>query len=154
MKSAIRVIVFVLAVMVTLPQSAPAQRANDIVVCSGSNLNCYYAPANIKLPAYCFKGEYPYGGRLVFHCDAQTYGATTSPPDLGSAQKLLRPGPPPCSDTIGVSHIDHGAGASASVGLVGAAGNSAATSESGRPDRRLRPACASAFERRTSILCT
>ena len=44
MKSAIRVIVFVLAVMVTLPQSAPAQRANDIIVCSGSNLNCYYAP--------------------------------------------------------------------------------------------------------------
>ena len=94
MKSAIRVIVFVLAVMVTLPQSAPAQRANDIVVCSGSNLNCYYAPANIKLPAYCFKGEYTYGGHVVFHCDAQTYGTTTSPPDLGSAQKSLRPGPP------------------------------------------------------------
>ena len=94
MKSAIRGIVFVLAVMVTLPQSAPAQPANTIIVCSGSNLNCYYAPANIKLPAYCFKGEYTYGGRLVFHCDAQTYGTTTSPPDLGSAQKLLRPGPP------------------------------------------------------------
>ena len=95
MKSAIRVIVSVLAVMVTLPQSASAQRANDIVVCSGSNLNCYYAPANIKLPAYCFKGEYPYGGHVVFRCDAQTYGTTTSPPDLGSAQKSLRPGPPP-----------------------------------------------------------
>ena len=48
MKSAIRVIVFVLAVIVTLPQSAPAQRANDIVVCSGSNLNCYYAPAHLE----------------------------------------------------------------------------------------------------------
>jgi hypothetical protein len=32
------------------------------------------------------------------------------------------------------------------VGLVGTAGNSAATSESGRPDRTLRPACAS-FDR-------
>jgi hypothetical protein len=96
MKSAIRVIVFVLAVMVTLPQSAPAQPvpANAIIVCSGSNLNCYYAPANIKLPAHCFKGEYTYGGHVVFRCDAQTYGTTTSPPDLGSAQKSLRPGPP------------------------------------------------------------
>ena len=92
MKSAIRVIVFVLAVMVTLPQSAPAQRANDIVVCSGSNLNCYYAPANIKLPATCFKGAFTYGGRLVFRCDAPT--TTTSPPDLGPATKLLRAGPP------------------------------------------------------------
>ena len=81
-------------IMVTLPQSALAQRANDIVVCSGSNLNCYYAPANIKLPAYCFKGEYTYGGHVVFRRDAQTYGTTTSPPDLGSAQKSLRPGPP------------------------------------------------------------
>ena len=44
MKSAIRVIVFVLALMVTLQQAAPAQPANDIIVCSGSNLNCYYAP--------------------------------------------------------------------------------------------------------------
>jgi hypothetical protein len=35
------VIVLVLAVMLTLPQSAPAQPANDIIVCSGSNLNCY-----------------------------------------------------------------------------------------------------------------
>jgi hypothetical protein len=149
MKSEIRVIVFVLAGMVTLPQSAPARRANDIVVCSGTNQNCYYAPANIKLPAYCFKGEFTYGGRVVFRCDAQTYGSTTGPPDLGPATKLLRPGPPVFGDrTIGVSHIDHGAGASASVGLVGAAGNSAATSESERPNRRLRPACASAFERR------
>ena len=55
MKSAIRVIVFVLALMVTLQQAAPAQPANDIIVCSGSNLNCYYAPANITLPADCFK---------------------------------------------------------------------------------------------------
>ena len=92
MKSAIRVIVFVLALMVTLQQAAPAQPANDIIVCSGSNLNCYYAPANIKLPAYCFKGADTYGGRVVFRCDAQT--TTTSPPDLGSAQKSLRAGPP------------------------------------------------------------
>jgi hypothetical protein len=92
MRSAIRVIVFVLAVMVTLAQSAPAQPANDIIVCSGSNLNCYYAPANIKLPSYCFKGADTYGGHVVFRCDAQT--TTTSPPDLGAAQKLLRAGPP------------------------------------------------------------
>ena len=91
MKSAIRVIVFVLALMVTLPQSAPAQPANTIIVCSGSNLNCYYAPANIKLPATCFKGAFTYGGRLVFRCDSRT--TTTSPPDLGLATKLLRPGP-------------------------------------------------------------
>ena len=55
MKSARSVIVFVLAGMVTLPQSSPAKPA-DIIVCSGSNQNCYYAPANIKLPATCFKG--------------------------------------------------------------------------------------------------
>jgi hypothetical protein len=91
MKSAIRVIVFVLAVMVTLPQSALAQPANDIIVCSGSNLNCYYAPTNIKLPATCFKGADTYGGHVVFRCDAAT--TTTSPPDLGSAEKLLRAGP-------------------------------------------------------------
>ena len=59
MKSAIRVIVFVLAVMVTLPQSAPAQPANDIIVCSGSNLNCYYAPANIKPPLTASKERIP-----------------------------------------------------------------------------------------------
>ena len=91
MKSAIPVIVFVLAVMVTLPQSAPAQPADAVIVCAGSNLNCYYAPANIKLPATCFKGAFTYGGRLVFRCDART--TTTLPPDLGPATKLLRPGP-------------------------------------------------------------
>jgi len=90
MKSAIRVIIFVLAGMVTLPQSAPARPA-DIIVCSGSDRNCYYAPANIKLPATCFKGAFTYGGRLVFRCDAPT--TSTSPPDLGPATKLLRPGP-------------------------------------------------------------
>jgi hypothetical protein len=58
MKSAIRVIVFVLAVMVTLPQSAPAQR-DDIIVCSGTNLNCYYAPANIKPPLTASKERIP-----------------------------------------------------------------------------------------------
>ena len=92
MKSALRVIVFVLAVMMTPPQSALAQPANDIIVCSGSDLNCYYAPANIKLPATCFKGADTYGGHVVFRCDART--TTTSPPDLGSAQKSLRAGPP------------------------------------------------------------
>ena len=56
MKSAIRVI-FVLAGMVTLPQFAPARSA-DIIVCSGSDRNCYYTPANIKLPATCFKGAF------------------------------------------------------------------------------------------------
>jgi hypothetical protein len=91
MKSAIPVIVFVLAGMVTLPQSALAQ-PTDVIVCSGSNLNCYYAPANIKLPATCFKGADTYGGRLVFRCDART--TTTSPPDLGPTQKQLRAGPP------------------------------------------------------------
>ena len=90
MKSAIPVIVFVLAAMVTLPQSVPAQPA-EAIVCSGSNLNCYYAPANIKLPATCFKGADTYGGHLVFRCDART--ATMRPPDLGPATKLLRPGP-------------------------------------------------------------
>jgi hypothetical protein len=50
MKSAIPVIVFVLAGMVTLPQSSRARPA-DVIVCSGSDRNCYYAPANIKLPA-------------------------------------------------------------------------------------------------------
>ena len=94
MKSAIPVIVFVLAGMVTLPQSAPAQPvpADAIIVCAGSNLNCYYAPANIKLPATCFKGAFTYGGRLVFRCDSRT--TTTGPPDLGPAQKQLRAGPP------------------------------------------------------------
>jgi hypothetical protein len=91
MKSAIPVIVFVLAGMVTLPQSSPAKPA-DIIVCSGSNQNCYYAPANIKLPATCFKGADPYGGLVVFRCDTPT--TSTSPPDLGPATKLLRAGPP------------------------------------------------------------
>ena len=101
MKSAIPVIVFVLAGMVTLPQSAPAQPA-DIIVCSGSNLNCYYAPANIKLPATCFKGADTYGGRLVFRCDART--TTTLPPDLGPAQKQLRAGPPVFGHDRGQKH--------------------------------------------------
>jgi hypothetical protein len=94
MKSAIPAIVFVLAGMVTLPQSAPAQPvpADAIIVCAGSNLNCYYAPPNIKLPATCFKGADTRGGHLVFRCDSRT--TTTSPPDLGPAQKQLRPGPP------------------------------------------------------------
>jgi hypothetical protein len=91
MKSARSVIVFVLAGMVTLPQSALAKSA-DIIVCSGSNQNCYYAPANIKLPATCFKGADPYGGLVVFRCDTPT--TSTSPPDLGPATKLLRAGPP------------------------------------------------------------
>jgi hypothetical protein len=77
--------------MVTLPQSALAKSA-DIIVCSGSNQNCYYAPANIKLPATCFKGADPYGGLVVFRCDTPT--TSTSPPDLGPATKLLRAGPP------------------------------------------------------------
>jgi hypothetical protein len=111
MKSAIPVIVFVLAVMVTLPQSVPAQPA-EVIVCSGSNLNCYYAPANIKLPATCFKGADTYGGRLVFRCDART--TTMLPPDLGPAQKQLRAGPPPRSGTIGVRNIGHAAGAASS----------------------------------------
>jgi hypothetical protein len=101
MKSAIPVIVFVLAGMVTLPQSAPAQPA-DVIVCSGSNLNCYYAPANIKLPATCFKGADTYGGRLVFRCDSRT--TTTSPPDLGPAQKQLRAGPPVFGHDRGQPH--------------------------------------------------
>ena len=92
MKSAIPVIVFVLAGMVTLPQSVPAKSA-DIIVCSGSDRNCYYAPANIKLPATCFRGAFTYGGLLVFRCDAPTISASTNPPDLGPATKLLRPGP-------------------------------------------------------------
>jgi hypothetical protein len=93
MKSAIPVIVFALAGMVMLPQSAPAQPvpADAIIVCAGSNLNCYYAPPNIKLPATCFKGADTRGGHLVFRCDSRT--TTTSPPDLGPAQKQLRPGP-------------------------------------------------------------
>jgi hypothetical protein len=90
MKSTIPVIVFVLAGIVTLPQSAPAQPA-DVIVCSGTDRNCYYAPANIKLPATCFKGAFTYGGRPVFRCDSRT--TTTGPPDLGPATKLLRPGP-------------------------------------------------------------
>jgi hypothetical protein len=92
MKSAIPVNVFVLAGMVTLPQSAPAQPADRIIVCSGSNLNCYWAPANIKLPATCFKGADTYGGHVVFRCDSRT--TTTRPPDLGPAEKRLPAGPP------------------------------------------------------------
>jgi hypothetical protein len=83
-------VVATLAGVVTLPQSASAQPA-DIIVCSGSDRNCYYAPANIKLPATCFKGAFTYGGRLVFRCDSRT--TTTGPPDLGPATKQLRPGP-------------------------------------------------------------
>jgi hypothetical protein len=78
------------AAIAMLPQSAPAQPA-DVIVCSGSDLNCYYAPANIKVPATCFKGAFTYGGRSVFRCDARTI--TTSPPDLGPAQNQLRAGP-------------------------------------------------------------
>jgi hypothetical protein len=91
MKSAIPMILFVLAGMVTLPQSAPAQ-ADRIIVCSGSNLNCYWAPANIKLPATCFKGADTYGGHVVFRCDSST--TTTRPPDLGPGQKPSGAAPP------------------------------------------------------------
>ena len=80
MKTAIPVILFVLAGMVTLPQSALAQPA-DVIVCSGSNLNCYYAPAGMKLPAACAKGADTYGGHLVFRCPSRTN--TMTPPDLG-----------------------------------------------------------------------
>ena len=69
-------------VVVTLPKSAPAQHPADaIIVCSGTDLNCYYAPAGMKLPAACVKGADPYGGHLVFRCPSRTN--TMTPPDLG-----------------------------------------------------------------------
>ena len=100
MKSAIPVIVFVLAGMVTLPQSAPAQPA-DIIVCSGSNLNCYYAPANIKLPATCFKGA---DTMEVVLFSVVMHEQPLRPPDLGPAQKQLRAGPPVFGHDRGQKH--------------------------------------------------
>jgi hypothetical protein len=91
MKSAIPVTVFALAVMVVLPESAPAK---SVIVCSGSDLNCYYAPAGIKIPGACTKSADTYGGRLVFRCSARTTAAAAQPPDLGLAQGQLRPAPP------------------------------------------------------------
>ena len=89
MKSAIPVTVFALAVMVMLPESTPAK---SVIVCSGSDLNCYYAPADIKIPGACTKSADTYGGRLVFRCPARTTAAR--PPDLGLAQGQLRAAPP------------------------------------------------------------
>jgi hypothetical protein len=89
MKSAIPVIVFALAVMVMLPESAAAK---SVIVCSGSDLNCYYAPADIKIPGACTKSADTYGGRLVFRCPSRK--TTTHPPDLGLAKGQLRPAPP------------------------------------------------------------
>jgi hypothetical protein len=80
------------AVVVTLPTSAPAQHPADaIIVCSGTNLNCYWAPAGLKLPAACVKGADPYGGHAVFRCPSKTN--TLTPPDLselGPAQGPAR----------------------------------------------------------------
>jgi hypothetical protein len=91
MKSTIPVTVFALAVMVILPESAPAK---SVIVCSGSDLNRYYAPAGTKIPGACTKSADTYGGRLVFRCSARTTAAAAQPPVLGLAQGQLRPAPP------------------------------------------------------------